>query len=110
MPDLDESCGQLCSGHALSIGSQSGSIPENQPARKDSETTRENPHGYKYRITRVNKAGREGAALSHLWTNPESTSRSRGILSPVERAELKGSSEPLSGEEQAFPQKTSQLR
>lgn len=106
MPDLGESCGQPCSGHALSDGSQSGSIPENQPARKDSEMTCENPRGYKYGITR------KGATLPYLWmsTNPESPSRSRGILGPVERAEEKGGSEPLSGEEQAFPQQTSQLR
>lgn len=66
---------------------------ENQPARNDSEMTHENP----------GKSDTEGStrqdgkvpALLYLWTNPESISRSRGILSTVETAEGKGGSEPL---------------
>lgn len=66
---------------------------ENQPARNDSEMTHESP----------GRSDTEGStrqdekvhALPYLWTNPESISRSRGILSTVETAEGKGGSEPL---------------
>lgn len=43
------------------------------------------------------------SVLPYLWTNPESISRSREILSAIEIAEGKGSSEPLVWERTSVP-------
>lgn len=43
------------------------------------------------------------SVLPYLWTNPESISRSREILSAIEIAEGKGSSEPLIRERASVP-------
>lgn len=43
------------------------------------------------------------SVLPYLWTNPESISRSREILSAIEIAEGKGSSEPLIWERASVP-------
>lgn len=43
------------------------------------------------------------SVLPYLWTNPESISRSREILSAIEIAEGKGSSEPLVWERASVP-------
>lgn len=43
------------------------------------------------------------SVLPYLWTNPESISRSREILSTIEIAEGKGSSEPLVWERASVP-------
>lgn len=50
------------------------------------------------------------SVLPYLWTNPESISRSREILSTIETAEGKGGMSPWYGEEQVCPQQASQLR
>lgn len=98
MPNLDEACGQPprpCSGQALPMGSPSGLILE-KPAKKDSEMVHERAQAHKNPELKVS-TGQDGklSVLPYLWTDPESISSSRRILSTVETAEGKGVTKPL---------------
>lgn len=106
MPNLNELCGQP-SRQALSMGSPSGLIPENQPARKASLSPG------RYKDSSEEEQGRAGRYGCFLWTNPERLPRSRWIFSTVERAEGRKGGEAVSpwhGEEQACHQQALQLR
>lgn len=84
-------------------------ILQNKPARKDGEMVHERAQA-DTNPELQGLIGQDGkvSVLTYLWTNPESISRSRGILSTVETAKGKGGSNPLG--RASMPQQASQLR